>query len=152
MQEYFIYILKLEENSWYIGTTKELMKRFSTHASKSPHSLLDNKVDGSIYKKGLTGIRKVTHIHAVFVTKCSEKILTEIEDTVTAAMGNKYGYDHVRGGTWHPLWNVNSECKQAIRHCEKYTKKDIRSCYNLMEINVREVLDELPFHLTARNT
>ncbi|MFT6835582.1 MAG: hypothetical protein ACJA0H_001622 [Francisellaceae bacterium] len=151
VKNYFIYILKLENCSWYVGTAENLVHRLTTHAMKSPYSIIDKKAGGSTAKKGLTGIRKAISLHAAFSVTCSEVILTEIEDAVTASMGNKYGYDVVRGGTWHQLWGVRIDTAQVVKHRNVHSKENIRSSYNLQELKLNTMIDEIPFRLTEKN-
>jgi hypothetical protein len=152
MKKWFIYILKLEHSSWYVGTAEDLVRRLTTHAMKSPHSIIDKKAGGSTAKKGLTGTRKAISLHAAFSVTCSKIVLTEIEDAVTASMGNKYGYDLVRGGTWHRVWGVNVDTPGVNKYKNTHSKNNIRSLYDLKELQLDIISTDIPFTLTNRKT
>lgn len=148
LANWYVYILKLEQNSWYVGTAKDLIARLETHAKKSPFSKIASNLKVSSSHKGLTGIRKAIEIRAAFSVTCNTSELTEIEDVITASLGNKYGYHLVRGGTWHQVWSASSSSQQAVEHSQVYRRDEIRLRYQLQELDLIHIEDELPFYIS----
>jgi len=77
----FIYILKLEQNKYYIGKTKDLFTRFDAH------------------KKG-TASNWTKKYKPIFVDRVIERASVFDEDKYTKEYMNKYGIDNVRGGAY----------------------------------------------------
>lgn len=141
-RNWYIYILKLELNSWYVGTAKGLRSRLRSHGKKSPYSTLKKKGVFKYMENSLTGKRKATHLHAAFRSIGDCFWATEIENTITVALGQKYGFDKVRGGSIINSWNYelsDIEVKDLIR---RFSCSNIRIKYKLNEINLTQ---EKPF-------
>lgn len=142
IRSWYIYILKLELSSWYVGTAKGLRSRLRSHGKKSPYSTLKKKGAFKYMDRGLTGKRKATHLHAAFRSTGDCLWVTEIENTITVALGRKYGFDKVRGGSIIKSWDYelsDIEVKDLIR---RFSCSDIRFKYKLNEINLTQ---EKPF-------
>ena len=77
----FIYVLKLEQNKYYIGKTKDLFTRFDSH------------------KKG-TASNWTKKYKPIFVERVIERASVFDEDKYTKEYMNKYGIDNVRGGAY----------------------------------------------------
>lgn len=142
IRNWYIYILKLELNSWYVGTAKGLRSRLRSHGKKSPYSTLKKKGAVEYMESGLTGNRKATHLHAAFRSIGDCFWVTEIEKYHHRSLGQKYGFDKVRGGSIIQPWNYelsDTEVKNLIR---QFSCIDIRFKYKPNEINLTQ---EKPF-------
>ncbi|WP_371262560.1 hypothetical protein [Pseudomonas sp. H1h] len=137
-----MYILKLELNSWYVGTAKGLRSRLRSHGKKSPHSTLNKNGAIKYIESGLTGKRKATHLHAAFRSVGDCFWVTEIENTITVALGQKYGFDKVRGGSIIHAWNHKLSDIKVENLIRRFSCSDIRLKYKLNEINLTQ---EKPF-------
>ncbi|WP_409037444.1 GIY-YIG nuclease family protein [Pseudomonas sp. 2957] len=142
IRNWYIYILKLELNSWYVGTAKGLRSRLRSHGKKSPYSKLKRKGTLEYMESGLTGKRKVTHLHAAFRSIGDCFWVTEIENTITVALGQKYGFDKVRGGTIIQPWSYELSYIEVENLIRQFSCSDIRLKYKLHEINLTQ---EKPF-------
>lgn len=136
IRSWYIYILKLEQDSWYVGTAKGLRSRLRSHAKKSPHSLIKRNKKFSYKVSGLTGIRKATHLHAAFRSTGDCEWVTEIENCVTVAMAIKYGFENVRGGIHICSWGKEITEKTVMRLTAKFGNVNIRVKFNLEEIDL----------------
>lgn len=125
-----------------MGTAKELRSRLRSHGEKSPYSTL--KKNGAIkyIESGLTGKRKATHLHAAFRSIGDCFWVTEIENTITVALGQKYGFDKVRGGSIIHPWNHKLSDIKVEDLIRRFSCSDIRLKYKLNEINLTQ---EKPF-------
>lgn len=137
VRNWYIYILKLEKDSWYVGTAKGLRSRLRSHAKKSSHALIRSRPGRVLSDQGLTGKRKPTHLHAAFRSIGDCFWVTDIENAITWAMARKYGFDRVRGGgvllqSWDAEVPQSAINELNVRHAERV---DIRSKYSLMEID-----------------
>ncbi|WP_413817139.1 MULTISPECIES: GIY-YIG nuclease family protein [Pseudomonas] len=141
-RNWYIYILKLELNSWYVGTAKGLRSRLRSHGKKSPYSTLKKKGVFKYMENGLTGKRKATHLHAAFRSIGDCFWVTEIENTITVALGQKYGFDKVRGGSIIHSWNYELSDIKVEDLIRRFSCSDIRIKYKLNEINLTQ---EKPF-------
>lgn len=87
-KKHLIYILKLEDNKWYVGKTTNLMQRLKRH------------------KKGLrtpwTKIHEIKEVHEV--------IENGDYKTITLDFMRKYGWKNVRGYAWSQ-WNLKKPPK-----------------------------------------
>ena len=80
----FLYILELESDKYYIGTTKNVFNRVTQH----------------INKKGSAWTKKYAFKELVFVTKVTNNF---DEDNYTKEYMGKYGVENVRGGSYCQL-------------------------------------------------
>ncbi|MBM6447518.1 GIY-YIG nuclease family protein [Pseudomonas sp. MIL9] len=142
IRNWYIYILKLELNSWYVGTAKGLRSRLRSHGKKSPYSKLNRKGTLEYMESGLTGKRKATHLHAAFRSIGDCFWVTEIENTITVALGQKYGFDKVRGGSIIQPWSYELSDIEVENLIRQFSCSDIRLKYKLHEINLTQ---EKPF-------
>lgn len=134
--------MKLEVNSWYVGTAKGLRSRLRSHGKKSPYSKLNRKGTLEYMESGLTGKRKATHLHAAFRSIGDCFWVTEIENTITVALGQKYGFDKVRGGSIIQPWSYKLSDIEVENLIRQFSCSDIRIKYKLHEINLTQ---EKPF-------
>lgn len=88
---YYIYVLLLVDDRYYIGSTKNFDRRFRQHSQ--------NRDTGSVYVKkySIVNIEKVVVIYATFW----DAII--YENIITIYYGSKYGYYKVRGGNFTVL-------------------------------------------------
>ena len=100
-----IYILKLVNNKWYIGKSKNVKKRFKTHKNG--------------YGAQWTKLYKPIKIEKVINTNCNYD-----EDKQTKKMMAKYGIDNVRGGSYSKInlcdntkFFINKEIQTAEDRC-----------------------------------
>ncbi|WP_431196661.1 GIY-YIG nuclease family protein [Pseudomonas syringae] len=142
IRNWYIYILKLELNSWYVGTAKGLRSRLRSHGKKSPYSKLKRKGTLKYMESGLTGKRKATHLHAAFRSTGDCFWVTEIENTITVALGQKYGFDKVRGGSIIQRWSYELSDIEVENLIRQFSCSDIRLKYKPHEINLTQ---EKPF-------
>lgn len=85
-KDWYLYVLKLEGDNYYIGITTDLSRRMTTHFT----------VGGAKWTK----LHKpLTILDAIDIGYVFEKQATTFEDRVTRLYMQKYGTDHVRGGT-----------------------------------------------------
>ncbi len=85
---YKIYVLKLEDNKWYIGYTKDVGVRFQEHLSGSRGSAWTRK-------------HMPLLVADVIETPCTtDKGAAQYENMVTLQYALKYGEDNVRGGRY----------------------------------------------------
>lgn len=95
-KNYTIYVLKLENNCWYIGSTSNVDNRFKQHVDKN---------GGSWWTENNTPIS----IHETrYIGQVNESSAAKYEDTVTLEYAEKYGKDKVRGGGYcqlNPRWS-----------------------------------------------
>lgn len=90
-----IYVLKLENNKYYVGKTTDVFRRLEDHTSG----------EGSAW----------TSIHPpIGVEKIIENCDVYDEDKWVKVMMAKYGIDNVRGGTYSQVY-LSSAMKDAIR-------------------------------------
>nr|NLU59003.1 hypothetical protein [Pseudomonas sp. BIGb0427] len=141
IRNWYIYILKLELNSWYVGTAKGLNQGCEAMV-KSPYSTLNKNGAIRYIDSGLTGKRKATHLHAAFRSIGDCFWVTEIENTITVALGQKYGFDKVRGGSIIHPWNHKLSDIKVEDLIRRFSCSDIRLKYKLNEINLTQ---EKPF-------
>lgn len=134
---WYVYVLKLEHESWYVGTTTNLRTRIRQHAKVSPHSTIKKDCNAPKGSKGLTGKRKATHLHCAFAFSGDEQALHRLETAVTIAMGNKYGFDKVRGGAWILPWEFGAPMGEITPLKESYQVDNIRECFGIEQINLR---------------
>lgn len=93
-------------------------------------------------ESGLTGKRKATHLHAAFRSIGDCFWVTEIENTITVALGQKYGFDKVRGGSIIQPWSYELSDIEVENLIRQFSCSDIRLKYKLHEINLTQ---EKPF-------
>lgn len=89
----FLYILRLESDKYYIGTTTNVFNRVNQHVNK----------------KGATWTKKYPFKELIFVTKVTSNF---DEDNYTKEYMGKYGIENVRGGSYCQL--VLSENQKEI--------------------------------------
>jgi hypothetical protein len=120
-----IYVLKLENNKWYVGN----QKIFESHLSG----------DGSAWTKKYKPIE---------IFKIFENVSPFLEDAYTKEYMNEYGIDHVRGGSYvtielsliqkesiqKELWSMKNLCNNCgssdhwAKDCKKTENKKISIC------------------------
>lgn len=105
---FFIYVLKLTDNRFYIGSSKNFSRRLSQHSN--------NKFSGSVYVKkyAIINIEKVVIINVTYW----DAII--YENIVTIYYGSKYGYSKVRGGNF-----CQSDDNKVVKQFEKTLKDRI---------------------------
>lgn len=125
-----------------MGTAKGLRSRLRSHGKKSPYYTLKKDGAKKCIESGLTGKRKATHLHAVFRSIGDHLWVTEVENTITVALGQKYGFDKVRGGSIIHPWNHKLSDNKVEGLVRQFSCSDIRLKYKLNEINLSQ---EKPF-------
>ena len=125
-----------------MGTAKGLRSRLRSHGKKSPYSTLNKNGAIKYIESGLTGKRKATHLHAAFRSIGDCFWVTEIENTITVALGQKYGFDKVRGGSIIHPWNHKLSDIKVEDLIRRFSCSNIRFKYKLNEINLTQ---EKPF-------
>ena len=86
----FLYVLKLEDECWYVGISHNPMKRARQHATKTKGSAWTR------LHKPLLPVKDnvvITDLGPLSETACEHR-----EDLVTEQMQNEYGLNKVRGG------------------------------------------------------
>lgn len=136
-RNWYLYILKLEQDCWYVGTAKGLRSRLRSHAKKSPHATIRRRAGYEYSNRGLTGKRKPTHLHAAFRSVGDSLWITEVENAITFAMATRYGFDKVRGGglLLHS-WDEEVPDSTIQELTTRYGGIDIRSTYALVEVDL----------------
>lgn len=150
-RNWYVYILKLELESWYVGTAKQLQSRLLAHAKRSPYALISRSTDSEFSDRGLTGKRKPTHLHAAFRSVGDSLWITDVENAITFAMATRYGFHKVRGGgillqSWDK--DVPASAREELK--VRYGGIDIRSTYGLVEVDL-SVETPYVFPLTRRS-
>ena len=122
INNHIIYVLKLEDDCWYIGwtTTNCFKQRMKDHWAQlgkgSKWSELHKPVrvyDIETYDRSLTGPE-----------------IARIEDSVTLKYGAIYGYDKVRGGGYSQMFPMWPPPKVKVKQRKKnngLTNKQIRA-------------------------
>jgi predicted GIY-YIG superfamily endonuclease len=91
---YQLYALKLANNKYYVGITKNPQRRFNAH----------------YYGKGswwTTKYKPISIIETRITDTTIESVAAKLEDKMTLEYAKKYGFDNVRGGGYcqkHPNW------------------------------------------------
>lgn len=120
-----IYILKLENNKYYVGKTNNLKQRLQQHKNK----------EGAEW----TNKYKVIELIKTINTECQFD-----EDKYVKIYMNKYGIDNVRGGSYNTL--ELTELQKALLESEFRTIKNVcyrcgrashfvKNCYAKTDIN-----------------
>ncbi len=120
-----IYILKLNDNKYYVGKTKDVNKRFQDHFSGNGSSWTQ------LYKP--IEVIKVINNASIFE-----------EDKQVKELMNIHGIDHVRGGTYSKI-KLSAEEKQTLQK-EIWSARDscircgydshfVKDCYAKTDIN-----------------
>ena len=78
-----VYVLKLEDDCWYVGMTHDMNRRISQHIAGS----------GSLW----TRIHKVISVEKIYVLNHDE---IDLENKITRELMNLYGEDKVKGGKY----------------------------------------------------
>jgi|GEM_PF-3813938 len=86
---FYIYVLELKENRFYIGYTENYNKRFNKHNNINNNS-------GSVYVHKYLPI-KVFKVVKIIATKWEAETY---ENVITIYFGSMYGYKNVRGGSF----------------------------------------------------
>lgn len=102
----FLYVLKLQNNKYYVGITKDIDQRFQEHVAGK----------GSWFTK-LYKPEKI--IQADIYTDIPENEMLDVETFVTVEYMQKYGISNVRGGK---LMAKNSN--HFVHIYNKYTKTE----------------------------
>ena len=91
-----LYVLKLEDECWYIGMTRNIDKRYKAHKK------------GKTY---WTKEHKPIEVHETRDTELnSDSAASKLEDELTLEYARKFGMDKVRGGGYcqrKPLWPID---------------------------------------------
>lgn len=92
---HIIYILKLEQEKYYVGKTKDIIRRYSEHINGKKGSLWTKKykplIDNNI------------EIYITNNPRFKGMTVNEIENKITLETMKKYGVENVRGGKWCKL-------------------------------------------------
>jgi hypothetical protein len=110
----YIYILKLENHNYYIGKTNSLEKRFNEH--------YEGKGGEYTKKYKMKSIKKII-----------ENVDPKDLDKYVIKYMNKYGVDHVRGGSFSSI-NLSSE---QISVLNKFGVKSIKQ-QNIETCSIRD--------------
>jgi hypothetical protein len=110
----YIYILKLENHNYYIGKTNSLEKRFNEH--------YEGKGGEYTKKYKMKSIKKII-----------ENVDPKDLDKYVIKYMNKYGVDHVRGGSFSSI-NLSSE---QISVLNKFGVKSIKQS-NIETCSIRD--------------
>ena len=90
----FLYVLKLEDDCWYVGTTRNVERRFKTHYKGKGAIWTKEHRPIEIHQSGNTGL-------------VSDSEACRLEDKVTIEYVRRYGTQKVRGGGYcqrSPNW------------------------------------------------
>jgi len=109
-----IYILLLESNKYYVGKSKNTIKRINKHFDQ-------NNILNKTYASAWTSLHKPIKILDI-INNCN----IFDEDKYTLMMMNKYGIDNVRGGSFTSIKLPDEE----INIIEKMLLGANDSCYN----------------------
>lgn len=104
----YIYILKLENNKYYVGTTTDYERRFKQHVEGRGH--------GSKWTEKYKPIN-ITNVYEL--KNMSIKKSFPFEDYIAEEMILKYGYENVRGGKFTQSVEIN----KALIEKQSYIKK-----------------------------
>ena len=104
----FIYVLKLEENKYYIGKTNNPAFRLDSHFSSN----------GSQWTKKYRPIRLMK-----MISNCDDYD----EDKITKQFMDKYGIDNVRGGSFTTI-TLNENTKELLKQMNKGTNDKCFKC------------------------
>jgi predicted GIY-YIG superfamily endonuclease len=92
----YLYVLKLQNNCWYVGMSRNVDKRYQTHC----------KGKGSLWTK----LHKPIELYKVIDAKTNDDSEAGLmEDQLTIEYAKDYGRDFVRGGGYcqsKPKWPV----------------------------------------------
>lgn len=100
---YILYALRLQNDCWYIGITKNIDKRYRKHASG----------------KGAVWTKRYAPVEVYYTELLNTSVTSEaahFEDKLTLKYANMFGTSKVRGGGYcqmHPVW-PNSLVKNVI--------------------------------------
>jgi predicted GIY-YIG superfamily endonuclease len=127
-----IYILRLESGKYYVGKSKNPMKRYEEHL----------KGEGSAWTKKYrpVGVERIVSNANAFD-----------EDRYTKEYMSKYGIENVRGGSYCEvtlddfqiealqveIWGANNKCKRCGR-----SGHFVKDCYATFDVNGYRISDE----------
>ncbi len=98
---YYLYVLKLEQNKYYVGITQNPKARYLQHTGVLP--------GGSLWARKY----KVEKLLALKSLKTNSRTLAEAyENTITNALIRSKGIDNVRGGSFTTDWIHKSRLKR----------------------------------------
>ena len=97
----FVYVLKLENNKWYVGYSADIEVRIASH-------FIGN---GSLWTKKFKPLEVVS-------VKPGDTLL---ENLTTISLMAKHGFEDVRGGKWCKIEMLNPPA--SIAKALKYTKQ-----------------------------
>ncbi len=120
---FFIYVLELKENKYYVGVTTDIERRYTEH--------LRGNYRASQWTKKFKPI-KILQLYKLENSKEKEAIL--YEDYMTELMIKKYGFENVRGGKFTQTVEINKGLISANRHSIKMSNID-ESRLKLININ-----------------
>ncbi|GJQ11712.1 hypothetical protein GpartN1_g3503.t1 [Galdieria partita] len=91
----YIYVLKLQQDKWYIGSTTNLSQRIAQH----------NEGTGSVW---------TSHFPPIDLFDCQEQRDGWHEENLTKEYMSRYGIENVRGGPY-TAFNLKEEDKETIQ-------------------------------------
>ena len=115
-EKYYIYILRLSNDGWYVGSTKNIYNRMLTHFS----------IGGSIATKEFKPVR-IEKIFTMTDYMIGSNFAHRIAEVLIA---NKYaksfGYDKIRGAKHGKSWNEypNQYSLKIIKRYQGFARKD----------------------------
>ena len=122
---FYIYVLELKENRFYIGYTKNYKKRLNKHNNT-------NNASGSVYVHKYMPI-KVFKIVKIVGTKWEAETY---ENIITIYFGSIYGYKNVRGGNF----TRNEDDIIEIMFAEVLQKRTIQLNHSEISINRIDII------------
>ena len=96
-----VYVLECENGRWYVGQSKDMMRRMIQHR----------------FEKSNTAkwLRKYKPLNIFLVYLCDEKDLLKWENDFAKAMIWKFGISRVRGGSWSVVDKWNGENEEELK-------------------------------------
>jgi predicted GIY-YIG superfamily endonuclease len=135
-EPYFVYVLRLEQDRWYVGSTKNIEKRMRTHFARGGAIATRECCPASI---------EVIYrfIDYQIRTDCAHE---RAEAIVAARLAEKYGRDNVRGAKHGKGWS-DEPSRNNLRDIERYqrfsvTPDGLRLMAVLHPVPVHEAISE----------
>lgn len=126
----FVYILRLKHGKYYVGSTKNLLRRIEEHK--------ESLGNGAVW----TQKHKV-----VFIERVVENADKYDEDKYTEMMMEKYGIENVRGGSYvketledHQIRTLETKLKHVKEMCFRCGSKThfVKDCYISDRSNIKK--------------
>lgn len=112
--KYYVYVLKLSNGGWYVGSTKNCYNRILSHFSTG----------GAIATKESKPlcVEKVYSLIDYMIGKEAAHLRAEV--LIANDYAERYGYDKVRGAKHGMGWNDNPSANSLrfIRRCQNFAK------------------------------